>query len=79
MKRVRFEDIEIGKRYIVKAGIWQLRNAMYVGLIPIIQCNGKYKYNPLFTCGDLDTWKENINIHTSKSNIKIYEGSALKR
>ena len=65
MKRVAFKDWQVGKRYFVKCGIWQ-GNLIYCGL------QGLKRY-PLFTYGTLETWKENINIHAAKSNIKCYE------
>lgn len=65
MKKVQFKDWQIGKRYFVKSGIWQ-GNLIYCGL------QGKKMY-PLFTFGNLDTWKENFNIHAAKSNISCYE------
>lgn len=69
MKRVQFKDLEVGKRYFVKCGIWQ-GNMMYCGLR---SGWGSKIAKPFFTFGTLETWKENFNIHSAKSNIKVYE------
>ncbi len=68
MKRVKFDDVVIGKEYFVKCGVWQAR-VLYVGMIlrGNVPC-------PLFTFGCcIDDWKNNFNIHSAKSNIKVYE------
>ena len=70
MKRVKFEELEIGREYFVKCGIWQ-SVVTYVGMISRGRSNVAC---PLFTFGpSIDEWQDNINIHSAKSNIKVYE------
>ena len=70
MKRVKFEELVIGREYFVKCGIWQ-SVVTYVGMIPR---GGSNVACPLFTFGpSIEEWQNNINIHSAKSNIKVYE------
>lgn len=67
-KRIKFEDLVIGKEYFVECGIWQA-NVIYCGL----KKQGK-RMLPYFTFGKcVEDWKNNFGIHSAKSNLKIYE------
>lgn len=67
MKKVAFEDLEVGKQYFTKCGIWQ-GTTTYVGLEVV----GKRTYYR-FTYGKVDNWKKQFGHFCTKSNIKVYE------
>jgi len=57
----------VGQKYFVKCGIWQ-GNVLYCGQA----LNGRrLKY--LFTFGPtVESWKDNMNLFSVKTNLKVY-------
>ena len=67
MKKVKFDSLEVGKKYFTKCGIWQ-GITTYVGS----EIVGKRVYYR-FTFGNVDNWRKQFGHFCTKSNIKVYE------
>ena len=67
MKKVNFEDLEVGKEYFTVCGIWQGKTT-YVGSF---QVGKRIKYR--FTYGPADNWNNQFGHFETKNGIKVYE------
>lgn len=67
MKKVSFDNLEVGKKYFTVCGIWQ-GTTTYVGCEKV---GKRIKYR--FTYGKADNWKNQFGHFCTKSNIKVYE------
>lgn len=67
LKKVNFDNLEVGKTYFVRCGIWQ-GITTYVGPCVV---GKRIKYR--FTYGSVDNWKNQFGHLETKSGIKVYE------
>ena len=67
LKKVSFDNLEVGKKYYTKCGIWH-GFTTFVGSYSV---GKRIKYR--FTYGDVDNWRNQFGHFCTKSAIKVYE------
>ena len=70
MKKVKFESLVPGSEYYVECGIWS-GFVIFVGAFP----DGK-RIKFRFTFGNIENWRNQFNIFSTKSNLKVMEKEA---
>ena len=73
MKKVKFESLVPGSEYYVECGIWS-GFVIFVGAFP----DGK-RIKFRFTFGNIENWRNQFNIFSTKSNLKVMEKEARIR